>query len=31
MSKRESTVFGIYPVKEALAAEIIFDKVYVQK
>ena len=31
MSKREHTVFGIYPVKEALTAEIVFDKVYVQK
>ena len=31
MSKKDYTVFGIYPVKEALAAEVVFDKVYVQK
>lgn len=31
MSKIENTVFGIFPVKEALASEINFDKVFVQK
>lgn len=31
MSKKDYTVFGVYPVKEALAAEMVFDKVYIQK
>jgi 23S rRNA (guanosine2251-2'-O)-methyltransferase len=31
MNKRESTIFGIYPVKEAIKAEVTFDKVYFQK
>ena len=31
MSNREHTIFGIYPVKEALHQDIVFDKVYIQK
>lgn len=31
MSKKESTIFGIYPVKEAIKANVTFDKVYIQK
>lgn len=31
MSKIESTIFGIYPVKEALASDVNFDKVFIQK
>ncbi len=31
MSKIENTVFGIFPVKEALASKLNFDKVFVQK
>lgn len=31
MSKRDHTIFGIYPIKEAIAAAIDFDKVFVQK
>lgn len=31
MNSKENTIFGIYPVKEALASNIIFDKVFIQK
>ena len=31
MSAKENTIFGIYPVKEAIKSEVTFDKVYVQK
>jgi len=31
MNKRESTIFGIYPIKEAIKADVTFDKVYIQK
>lgn len=31
MSKKESTIFGIYPVLEAIKSEVVFDKVYIQK
>ncbi|MFC7358102.1 23S rRNA (guanosine(2251)-2'-O)-methyltransferase RlmB [Jejudonia soesokkakensis] len=31
MSKKESTIFGIYPVKEAIKANVTFDKVFIQK
>ncbi|SDW41134.1 23S rRNA (guanosine(2251)-2'-O)-methyltransferase RlmB [Aequorivita viscosa] len=31
MSSKENTIFGIYPIQEALASNINFDKVYVQK
>ena len=32
MSKKlEETIFGIYPVKEALSSKVIFDKVFIQK
>lgn len=31
MSKRDHTIFGIYPIIEAINQEVIFDKVYVQK
>ena len=31
MSDKTNTIFGIYPVKEALSSNIIFDKVFVQK
>ncbi len=31
MSKKENTIFGIYPVKEAIKSDVTFDKVYVQK
>lgn len=31
MSHKENTIFGIYPVKEALASKVIFDKVFIQK
>ncbi|OAB79615.1 23S rRNA (guanosine(2251)-2'-O)-methyltransferase RlmB [Cochleicola gelatinilyticus] len=31
MSNKENTIFGIYPVKEAIRSEVTFDKVYIQK
>lgn len=31
MSTNEKTIFGIYPIQEALSADITFDKVYIQK
>lgn len=31
MTHKESTIFGIYPIKEALASNVVFDKVYIQK
>jgi len=31
MNSKENTIFGIYPIQEALASNINFDKVYVQK
>ncbi|WP_347374204.1 23S rRNA (guanosine(2251)-2'-O)-methyltransferase RlmB [Aequorivita sp. Q41] len=31
MSDKTNTIFGIYPIKEALASKVVFDKVYVQK
>lgn len=31
MSKKESTIFGIYPVIEAIKSEVVLDKVYIQK
>lgn len=31
MQDKTNTIFGIYPVKEALESEVVFDKVYVQK
>jgi len=31
MNKKESTIFGIYPIKEAIKADVVFDKVYFQK
>lgn len=31
MSDKENTIFGIFPVKEAVASKVIFDKVFVQK
>lgn len=30
-SKKEETIFGIYPIEEALASEVTFDKVFIQK
>ncbi|AFL81373.1 rRNA methylase, putative, group 3 [Aequorivita sublithincola DSM 14238] len=31
MSDKTNTIFGIYPVKEALSSQVVFDKVFVQK
>ncbi|MAP55173.1 23S rRNA (guanosine(2251)-2'-O)-methyltransferase RlmB [Altibacter sp.] len=31
MNKKESTIFGIYPVLEAIKSDIVLDKVYIQK
>lgn len=31
MNDKTNTIFGIYPIKEALSSNIFFDKVYVQK
>lgn len=31
MNKIETTIFGIYPIKEALNSKVIFDKVFIQK
>lgn len=31
MKEKTNTIFGIYPVKEALASKIVFDKVFIQK
>lgn len=31
MNSKESTIFGIYPVKEALNSNVNFDKVFIQK
>ncbi|PKA83461.1 23S rRNA (guanosine2251-2'-O)-methyltransferase [Ulvibacter sp. MAR_2010_11] len=31
MTKKEATIFGIYPIQEALSSEVIIDKLYVQK
>jgi len=31
MNDKTNTIFGIYPIKEALASNVFFDKVYVQK
>lgn len=31
MSTKDETIFGIYPIQEALSADINFDKVFVQK
>lgn len=31
MKSKDNTIFGIYPIQEALASNIILDKVYIQK
>ena len=31
MSDKTNTIFGIYPIKEALKSKVVFDKVFVQK
>lgn len=31
MKEKENTIFGIYPVKEALSSNVVFDKVFIQK
>lgn len=31
MNSKDNTIFGIYPIQEALASNIILDKVYIQK
>jgi 23S rRNA (guanosine2251-2'-O)-methyltransferase len=31
MHDKTNTIFGIYPIKEALASKVVFDKVYIQK
>ncbi|MBK5214619.1 MAG: 23S rRNA (guanosine(2251)-2'-O)-methyltransferase RlmB [Flavobacteriaceae bacterium] len=31
MSDKQNTIFGIYPIKEALSSNVVFDKVFVQK
>jgi 23S rRNA (guanosine2251-2'-O)-methyltransferase len=31
MTDKTNTIFGIYPVKEALASSVVFDKVFIQK
>ena len=31
MQDKTNTIFGIYPIKEALASQVVFDKVYIQK
>ncbi len=31
MSDKHNTIFGIYPVKEAISSKIVFDKVFIQK
>jgi len=31
MQDKTNTIFGIYPIKEALASNVVFDKVYIQK
>ena len=31
MAEKNNTIFGIYPVKEALESQIVFDKVFIQK
>lgn len=31
MNSKESTIFGIYPIQEALASNVNFDKVFIQK
>ncbi|MBT0606605.1 23S rRNA (guanosine(2251)-2'-O)-methyltransferase RlmB [Aequorivita echinoideorum] len=31
MKNQDAIIFGIYPIKEALSSNVIFDKVYVQK
>lgn len=31
MQNKTNTIFGIYPIKEALASQVVFDKVYIQK
>lgn len=31
MSDKANTIFGIYPIKEALKSKVVFDKVFVQK
>lgn len=31
MSDKTNTIFGIYPIKEALKSNVVFDKVFVQK
>ena len=31
MQEKTNTIFGIYPIKEALASQVVFDKVYIQK
>ncbi len=31
MQDKTNTIFGIYPIKEALASEVVFDKVFIQK
>ena len=31
MATKDNTIFGIYPIQEALASNIILDKVYIQK
>ncbi|MEM0518262.1 23S rRNA (guanosine(2251)-2'-O)-methyltransferase RlmB [Aequorivita flava] len=31
MNDKTNTIFGIYPIKEALSSQVVFDKVYIQK
>lgn len=31
MNDKTNTIFGIYPIKEALSSEVVFDKVFIQK
>jgi 23S rRNA (guanosine2251-2'-O)-methyltransferase len=31
MQDKTNTIFGIYPIKEALASQVVFDKVFIQK
>lgn len=31
MTDKSNTIFGIYPVKEALSSNVVFDKVFIQK
>ena len=31
MGTKQNTIFGIYPVQEAIASDIIIDKLFIQK